>query len=556
LVAKGSPGNLKKHLGGNLLEVHVEPAMSAVLELQKFPGVEGVDLRSGRLRLQAQDPQGLLKQWHRHWPFPDLKWLGYSWAEPDMEDVFNAFSHGQYLKDRYAEPAPAHKVDRNPPTSTPRSDFVGTRSGKAKVNFLDSWNAILTIAYKEFVHVWRDRRVLLLILVLPPFFTVVFVHAFGGAAIRDVPTMFLNADGDSESERFANLLHGQDIFSALIEGSDDPGKTQKDLGDLLQTLKETFIWKPWAGDSAGPSDLVKAGCEAAIVIPSGWGQAIRDGKPIPIRAILDGSDTDTAPAVQGLLQQALGAFQANERFELIKNLPTEVINLGEQLSPQTQDAFNSALAPWEVMTRILYNPSLEFVNYVVPGMVGLILQLVTVTLIASTITREREAGTLSQLLVTPLHQSEIVIGKVLPYLFISLFLIASTIAIAHFHFGIKIHEPLKLSVICFLFLLCSLGLGLLISAVSKTQTQAIQFSVFLLLPIMLLSGAFSALRQLPFSVRIFSELFPLTHFCRAFRSVNLYRAHWDFIAADLVALAIGALVTCVAAAYLLREAEE
>ncbi len=102
LVAKGSPGNLKKHLGGNLLEVHVEPAMSAVLELQKFPGVDGVDLRSGRLRLQAQDPQGLLKRWHQHWPFPDLKWLGYSWVEPDMEDVFNAFTHGHYLKDRYA----------------------------------------------------------------------------------------------------------------------------------------------------------------------------------------------------------------------------------------------------------------------------------------------------------------------------------------------------------------------------------------------------------------------------------------------------------------------
>jgi ABC-type multidrug transport system ATPase subunit/ABC-type multidrug transport system permease subunit len=556
LVAKGSPGHLKKHLGGNLLEVHVEPAMTAVLELQNFPGVDGVDLRSGRLRLQAPDPQRLLKQWHRHWPFPDLKWLGYSWVEPDMEDVFNAFSRGHYQKDRYANSAPAIKAERPVPISQPRSDLTATKSGKRKVNIVDSWNAILTIAYKEFVHVWRDRRVLLLILVLPPFFTVVFGHAFGGAAIREVPTMFLNADGDSESERFANLLHGQDIFAALVEGSDDPDKTQKDLHDLLQTLKDTFIWKPWVGDSAEPRDLVKAGCQAAIVIPAGWGQAIRDGKPIPIRAILDGSDTDTAPAVQGVLQQALGAFQENERFELIKNLPTEVINLGEQLSPETQDAFNSALAPWEVATRILYNPSLEFVNYVVPGMVGLILQLVTVTLIASTITREREAGTLSQLLVTPLQQSEIVIGKVLPYLFVSLFLIASTIAIAHFHFGIKIHEPLKLSIICFLFLLCSLGLGLLISAISRTQTQAIQFSVFLLLPIMLLSGAFSPLGQLPFSVRIFSELFPLTHFCRAFRSVNLYRAHWDFISVDLLALAIGAIVTCVGAAYLLRVTEE
>src|SRR5258708_13257693 len=83
LVAKGSPGNLKKHLGGNLLEVHVEPAMSAVLELQKFPGVDGVDLRSGRLRLQAQDPQGLPTQWTQHWPFPDLKSLHHSCVDTD-----------------------------------------------------------------------------------------------------------------------------------------------------------------------------------------------------------------------------------------------------------------------------------------------------------------------------------------------------------------------------------------------------------------------------------------------------------------------------------------
>jgi ABC-type multidrug transport system ATPase subunit/ABC-type multidrug transport system permease subunit len=564
LVAKGSPRALKKRLGRELLEVHVEPAMAAVLELQKFPGVDGVDLRSGRLRLQAKDPHGLLKQWHQRWPFPDLKWLGYSWVEPDMEDVFNAVTQGYDLKDRPATPEedrpatpePDNNADRGKPTATPRSGFSGTGPGKPKMNFIESWNAILTIAYKEFVHVWRDRRVLLLILVLPPFFTFVFGHAFSGSAIRDVPTMFLNADGDSESEKFTELLHGQDIFTALVDGSSDPDKARKDLNDLLQSLKDAFSWKPWVGDQSEPRDLVKAGCEAAIVIPPGWGQAIRDGKPIPIRVTLDGADTDTAPQIQGMLQQALGAFQVNERFELIKSLPTEVIDLGEQLSPETQNEFNSALTPWEVNARILYNPGLKFVDYVVPGMVGLILQLVTVTLIASTITREREAGTLSQLLVTPLRQSEIVIGKVLPYLLISLFLIAGTIAIGHFHFGIKIHEPLEISVICFLFLLCSLSLGLLISALSKTQTQAIQFSIFLLLPMMLLSGAFSPLGQLPFSVRIFSELFPLTHFCRAFRSVNLYRADWSFIGGDLTALAVGAIVTCVGAAYLLRTAEE
>src|SRR5258708_33594445 len=110
--------------------------MSGVLELQKFPGVDGVDLRSGRLRLQAQDPQDLLKRWHQHWPFPDLKWLGYSWAEPDMEDVFNAFTQGHYPKERDTSPVSANKADRCTPTSPPRADIVWTRSSKAQMNLV------------------------------------------------------------------------------------------------------------------------------------------------------------------------------------------------------------------------------------------------------------------------------------------------------------------------------------------------------------------------------------------------------------------------------------
>ena len=98
LIAKGTPQDLKKRLGGEVLELHVEPAVAAVLELRKFPGVDAVDLRSGRLRVHSKDPHTLLRQWHQHWSFPDLKWLGYSWVEPDMEDVFNAFALGHSLQ--------------------------------------------------------------------------------------------------------------------------------------------------------------------------------------------------------------------------------------------------------------------------------------------------------------------------------------------------------------------------------------------------------------------------------------------------------------------------
>jgi len=113
-----------------------------------------------------------------------------------------------------------------------------------------------------------------------------------------------------------------------------------------------------------------------------------------------------------------------------------------------------------------------------------------------------------------------------------------------------------LCVICLLFLLCSLGLGLLISAFCDTQTQAIQFAVFFLLPVFPLSGAFAPLDQLPENIRFIPQFFPLTHFCHAFRLINLYHADVLFIVNDLIFLALGALVTCGGAAVLLSRSQE
>jgi ABC-2 type transport system ATP-binding protein len=94
LLAKGSPQELKDHLQGKLLELEVEPAVQAVKVLRSVPTIYGVELRSGRVRLQAEDPEKLLQSWLQHWPFPELKLIGHEWAEPDMEDVFRAYSEG------------------------------------------------------------------------------------------------------------------------------------------------------------------------------------------------------------------------------------------------------------------------------------------------------------------------------------------------------------------------------------------------------------------------------------------------------------------------------
>jgi ABC-2 type transport system permease protein len=271
---------------------------------------------------------------------------------------------------------------------------------------------------------------------------------------------------------------------------------------------------------------------------------------------VDGSDTSTGQEITGELQQALGDFQLKSRQDMIDQLPVEVFDMAEKLPQEVRDEFGSAMEPWTIKTAVLYNPQQRFIDYVIPGIIGLILQLLTVTLMACTVARERETGTLYQLMVTSLRRTEIVIGKVLPYLGLSILLIAMAVAVAYFHFGTHFQRIGTLSVICFLFLCCSLGLGLLISAFCHTQTQSIQIAVFYLLPVLMLSGAFAPLEQLPPSIQMISQTFPLTHFCHAFRLVNMHNADVSFIAGDLVFMLLGAVVSCAGAAILLQRIQE
>ena len=391
-----------------------------------------------------------------------------------------------------------------------------------------SLRAIASVAVKEFLHIWRDRRIVVLILLLPPLFTLLFGYAFEVGELSHVRTLLRD---------------------------DDQSETSRKLTEFLAT-KETFAFQKDESPAKADPDLLRSRVDAALIVPAGWGAGLKSGEPVPLQLLLDGADTTTAQQVKGALQKHLGDFQIESRQDMIDNMPPEVFEMGEKLPVEVRKQFVSAMEPWTVKSEIRYNPGLRFIEYVTPGIIGLILQLLTVTLMACTITREREAGTLSQLMVTSLRRSEIVIGKVLPYLGVSLLLIGMTIAVAHFHFHVAFRQPLVLAVICLLFLLCSLGLGLLISAFSATQTQAIQFAVFFLLPVFPLSGAFAPLEQLPASIRFLAQTFPLTHFCHAFRMINLRDAGISFIAGDLVFLALGALVTCGGAAFLLRRAED
>src|SRR5581483_9431957 len=391
-----------------------------------------------------------------------------------------------------------------------------------------SFFAIASIAYKEFLHIFRDKRIMILILALPPLLTFIFGHAFETTELTHVPTLLEDRDQSPLSQKFAQFI----------------------------ASKETFDWKLRLTDPSRDPELLREKVDAALIIPVGWGTSLNNGDPAPLRLIADGTDTTTADQINGALQAALGDFQKQQREEMIYNLPEEVIDMGGKLPVEVRKQFESAMTPWSIKEEIVYNPGQRFIDFVIPGIIGLILQLLTVTLMALTIARERESGTLFQLMVTSLQRWEIVVGKVVPYLGISLFLIATSVAVAYFHFEVKFVQPLMLGLICFLFLVCSLGLGLLISAFCTTQTQAIQFAVFYLLPVFPLSGAFAPLEQLPDKIQLISETFPLTHFCHAFRMINLRNADISFIAGDLIFLALGSIITCAGAAVLLKRIQE
>jgi ABC-2 type transport system permease protein len=395
------------------------------------------------------------------------------------------------------------------------------------MKFLVGKRAFIAVALKELLHLWRDRRILTLVLFLPPAFTLLLGHAFEEGPLKNVPATLLDQDHSAASQKFSALLRSSEVFNL----------------------------RPLTVGAGSRIELSANNLAAAVIIPSGWEKGLHNGDPIPLELVLDGADTNTAPEIQGAVQAILGEFQSKALESMIDSLPEEVFDLGRQLPVSVRKDFSSSMSPWGVKASILYNPDLKFIHFAMPGIVGLILQLFTVTLTACSISRERESGTLTQLQVTPIHRSAIIIGKVLPYLGIALGVEAMLFFLGQEHFHVACRDPILLFGLSFVFLLSTSGLGALVSSFSRTQTQAIQYSVFFLLPVFLLSGAFAPISQLPLGVQIFSYAFPLTYFCHGCREISLYGGGMTGVIWDLVLLSLTALLTCSIAAYRLRAVE-
>src|SRR5438093_687734 len=174
-----------------------------------------------------------------------------------------------------------------------------------------SLEAVASVAYKEFLHIYRDRRVLLLVLTLPPLFTLLFGHAFETGELTGVPSLLIDRDNTPRAQEFIDII----------------------------SKNKTFQWKRGSPDTSSESDLLAYGVKAALVIPAAWNESLENGDPKPLLLYLDASDINTDDAVEGSVRQSLGDFQLKQRDRMIETLPEEVIDVGKQLPVQIRKRF-------------------------------------------------------------------------------------------------------------------------------------------------------------------------------------------------------------------------
>ena len=357
---------------------------------------------------------------------------------------------------------------------------------------------IWDVTVKELRQVARDRRSLVLILVMPILLTLLFAKALGSGELRDIPMLVLNEDKSPE----ANVLV-----------------------TALSTYEEIRLMGTVDVLADAHAQLSQGKVKAVLVIPKGFMRRIQAGEDVQLQLLLDGTDNTSAPIVEGVAQRVIAQYNAERA---IRGLWEKGVKPDRGLQ---------LIQPVYVESEIRYNPGLSFLGYVMPGVIGLTLQLLTVMLMAISIPRERERGTLDQLMASPIRRTELILGKLLPYFGIALFNVVTILFVADRAFGIPVFKnfPLLLT-LCAMFVLTSLATGLLISSVSRSQFQAVQIAVFYVLPVFMLSGAYAPIELIPEYVRPISYLFPLMYFSRAVRAVTLRGGDLLTVWRDMAAL--------------------
>lgn len=353
---------------------------------------------------------------------------------------------------------------------------------------------IRALMIKEFIQILRDPRTLALILVMPVTQLILFGYAIN-TTVDHIPTAIADQAGDQRSRDFVRGLATTGYFDVVVE-------------------------VPHAGAAR---DAVDSGiAKVAFVIPPSFSADVLAGRPAQVQALIDGSDPNIA---QTALLTANTVAQVRG-MEL----------LGQTVGRPLRPAF-------DLRPTVLYNPGLLSANFMIPGLIGIVLQMQAVLLTSFAVVRERERGTLEQLIVTPIRPAELIIGKILPYIVIAFAQVGLTLVVGSLVFGVPINGSVALLLLLsLLFLFGALGMGLLISTISRNQAQAMQTTMLTILPAMLISGFMFPREAMPQIVQILSYAIPLTYFLQVLRGIILKGVGLEYLFGQVVALAIFALV--------------
>ena len=294
------------------------------------------------------------------------------------------------------------------------------------------------------------------------------------------------------------------ISMAVLD--EDRSATSRALVDRL-VASNYFDYKYYLNKPSEADRVLDSG-EAQMVlhIPVNFSKALAQNRSAQVQALLDGSDSVSARTIGGYVSAVVQAYSADvmtQRLDRLKGTYVRIPSLDARL-------------------RVWYNPELKSVYFMVPGVLCMILLFVTMNLTATAIVKEKEIGTLEQLIVTPITSYELILGKTLPFLFIGMnnMVVVLLASIGWFH--IKVAGSLLLLVaLSVLFLLTSLGMGIFISTICKTQQEAMLTSFFFNMPIMMLSGFMFPISNMPTVIQWLTYLIPLRYFLDIIRGIFL-----------------------------------
>jgi ABC-2 type transport system permease protein len=348
---------------------------------------------------------------------------------------------------------------------------------------------------KEFIQVFRDKRTRF-ILIGPP---IIQMMVFGYAAnyeIRHVPTVVLDLDHSQESRELVSRFTSSPYFDVQRQLTNS-----RQLGDLIEQGKTTV----------------------GLEIDAGFAQKLRKGQTAPLQVIVDATNSNTALIASGYISQIAQGFAQDYQKDRI-----------ERIAPQLIEVMPSV----ELAPRPWYNPDLRSRWFFVPGIIGSLTLVLVITLTAFAVVREREIGTLEQIMVTPIRPVEFILGKTLPFFLIGLFDVTLIAVVGSLWFQVPFRGHISvLATGAVLFLLCMLGVGLLISTVSSTQQQAMVTAFFFIMPAITFSGFGFPISTMPQWMQYCSYLIPLRYFLIVIRGTYLKGVGMDVLWPQMAAMA-------------------